>query len=115
MLPISIIDDIAPPERVSAKLPDAAVYLSQKQLARRWRMSHRTLERWRQLSRGPVWLKIGGRVLYRVEDVVVFEMALIAGGPCNHDDRLCEPAQDYEDLRSATQNSAPVRSTTQNL
>jgi len=31
------------------------------------------LERWRWLGQGPRYLKIGGRVVYRLEDVEAFE------------------------------------------
>lgn len=48
-------------------------HLNQIELARRWRLSHRTLERWRWIGEGPQYLKIGGRVVYRLEDVEVFE------------------------------------------
>ncbi len=47
--------------------------LSQKELARRWTISHRTLERWRWVGEGPPYMKIGGRVVYRLEDVIEFE------------------------------------------
>ena len=47
--------------------------LNQKELARRWGLSHRTLERWRYAGQGPAFLKLGGRVLYRREDVEAFE------------------------------------------
>jgi hypothetical protein len=48
-------------------------HLNQIDLARRWRISPRTLERWRWLHEGPKYLKIGGRVVYRIEDVEAFE------------------------------------------
>ncbi|MFM7417414.1 MAG: helix-turn-helix transcriptional regulator, partial [Alphaproteobacteria bacterium] len=44
-------------------------HLNQVHLARRWNLSPRTLERWRWLNQGPRYLKIGGRVVYRLEDV----------------------------------------------
>jgi hypothetical protein len=44
-------------------------------LAKRWRISPRTLERWRWLRLGPQYLKIGGRVVYALEDVENFEAA----------------------------------------
>lgn len=50
-------------------------HFNQVQLARRWSLSPRTLERWRWLRQGPEYLKIGGRVVYRTEDVVAFEAA----------------------------------------
>ena len=47
--------------------------LNQKELARRWGISHRTLERWRYSGQGPTFLKLGGRGLYRLADVEDFE------------------------------------------
>lgn len=47
--------------------------LNQKELAERWTISHRTLERWRWAGEGPVYMKIGGRVVYRIADVEAFE------------------------------------------
>lgn len=49
-------------------------HLTQAELARRWRKSERTLERWRLRGEGPPHLWIGG-VLYRLEDVETFENA----------------------------------------
>jgi hypothetical protein len=48
-------------------------HINQVQLARRWSLSPRTLERWRWRDQGPVYLKVGGRVLYRLEDIEAFE------------------------------------------
>jgi hypothetical protein len=50
-------------------------HLDQNGLAERWRVSGRTLEQWRWQGKGPRYLKIGGRVVYRVEDVEAFEAA----------------------------------------
>jgi hypothetical protein len=50
-------------------------HLHQADLARRWNISPRTLERWRWLGQGPRFLKIGGRVVYRLEDIEAFEAA----------------------------------------
>jgi hypothetical protein len=52
-------------------------HFSQAELAFRWRISPRTLERWRWSKAGPVFLKIGGRVIYRLEDIEAFEKASI--------------------------------------
>lgn len=49
------------------------LHLNQVQLARRWSLSPRTLERWRWLNQGPAYLKVGGRVVYRLTDVEAFE------------------------------------------
>lgn len=51
----------------------ALTHLHQVELARRWKLSPRTLERWRYLGCGPTYLKIGGRVLYRLCDIESFE------------------------------------------
>jgi hypothetical protein len=48
-------------------------HLNQVQLSRRWSISPRTLERWRWLHQGPQYLKIGGRVVYRLDDVEAYE------------------------------------------
>ena len=48
-------------------------HLNQIDLARRWSISPLTLERWRWLGQGPRYIKIGGRVVYRVEEVEAFE------------------------------------------
>ena len=48
-------------------------HLNQIELAARWNISHRTLERWRWSGEGPRYIKIGGRVVYRLEDVEAFE------------------------------------------
>jgi hypothetical protein len=48
-------------------------HLNQIDLSRRWSLSPRTLERWRWLREGPVYLKIGGHVRYRLEDIEAYE------------------------------------------
>ncbi|MCC6002279.1 MAG: helix-turn-helix domain-containing protein [Pararhodobacter sp.] len=48
-------------------------FLNQANLARRWHVSPRTLERWRWTGEGPAFVKIGGRVVYRLEDVEAYE------------------------------------------
>ena len=51
--------------------------LTQDELAHRWRISPRTLERWRTGDAGPAWLRLRGRVFYRIEDVLAFETACL--------------------------------------
>lgn len=43
------------------------------QLARRWRVSCRSLERWRARGFGPASIRIGGQVRYPAEAVFEFE------------------------------------------
>jgi predicted site-specific integrase-resolvase len=48
-------------------------HLNQKQLAERWGVSPKTLERWRWLGQGPKFLKLGGRIACRLDDIEAFE------------------------------------------
>lgn len=57
----------------SAQAPVAPKHLRQRQLARRWGVSEQTLANWRWQRIGPSYLKIGGRILYRLEDIEQFE------------------------------------------
>ncbi len=50
-------------------------HLNQRQLADRWDVSEASLERWRSDGIGPIFLKLQGRVLYRLEDIEAFEAA----------------------------------------
>jgi hypothetical protein len=52
-------------------------HLNQIELSRRWSLSPRTLERWRWLRQGPDYLKIMGRVVYRLEDIERFETEVL--------------------------------------
>jgi hypothetical protein len=49
------------------------LFIDQVQLSRRWRLSHRTLERWRWTGQGPSYIKIGRKVVYRLIDIEQFE------------------------------------------
>ena len=48
-------------------------HLAQNDLAERWNISARTLERWRWIGDGPHFVKLGGRVRYRLEDIEAYE------------------------------------------
>ncbi|MEO9468747.1 helix-turn-helix domain-containing protein [Parasphingorhabdus sp.] len=52
------------------KLP---TFFNQAELAERWRISQKTLERWRYEGKKPSFVKIHGRVLYRSDDILEFE------------------------------------------
>ena len=47
--------------------------LNPSQLAQRWEISEKTLERWRKEGTGPVFIKLGALVRYRVIDIEAFE------------------------------------------
>jgi len=54
-----------------------AAHLSQTELATHWNISPRTLERWRWTGEGPRFVKLGGRVVYRLSDIEEYEQAMI--------------------------------------
>lgn len=75
-------------------------HLNQIELSRRWNISPRSLERWRWLGVGPRYLKIVGRVVYRLEDIEAFE---------------AERARDGKAMAAGTSSNkhAPLRVSTQ--
>ena len=60
--------------------PDEPRAYDENQLARRWDISHRTLQQWRRMGLGPVYLKLGNRVSYRREDVEQYERQALRRG-----------------------------------
>ena len=98
--PNAIRDPARHDARTSLREPAVAVHhLTQLDLARRWRVSPRTLERWRWLGQGPAYLKLGAAVAYRLEDVESYEAEQLRAGAAAQDGR--RPA------RAAAQGSAP--------
>ena len=49
--------------------------LTERALAVRWKMSVRSLQRWRSSGTGPAWMRIGGCIRYRLEDILSFEQS----------------------------------------
>ncbi|TAH37829.1 MAG: DNA-binding protein [Alphaproteobacteria bacterium] len=58
-------------------------HINQKELSERLGVSCRTLERWRWIGIGPRFIKIGGRVRYRLCDIETYEHS-----------RLCQATSD---------------------
>jgi predicted site-specific integrase-resolvase len=54
-------------------------YMTQTQLAERWQVAESTLERWRSEGVGPIYMKILGRVRYRLSDITNFEEDSLRG------------------------------------
>jgi hypothetical protein len=52
-----------------------AIYLTERDVAERWRLSPKTLQNWRVAGRGPRFWKFGQAVRYRLDDVIAFEDA----------------------------------------
>jgi len=49
------------------------IFLNQNELASRWGMSPRTLEGWRAHGKGPSYVKLGGQVRYKLEEIKKLE------------------------------------------
>ena len=64
--------------RKSPANPDDA--FDENQLAEHWDLSVRTLQQWRRMGLGPVYLKLGNRVAYRCEDVEKYEREALRRG-----------------------------------
>jgi hypothetical protein len=54
-------------------------HITQRELAIRWNRAEATIERYRADGKGPQFLKIGGRVMYRIEDIEAFEQSCLSG------------------------------------
>lgn len=52
---------------------DPMTFINPRELGARWRVSTKTLERWRNEGCGPAYVKLHGRVLYRLAEVESFE------------------------------------------
>lgn len=51
--------------------------MTQEEVAFRWKVSEATLERDRSLKQGVRYLKIGGLIRYRLQDVLSYEDACV--------------------------------------
>ena len=71
-------------------------HLTQRDLARRWNKSEGTLERFRSEGIGPRFLKLGGTVRYRLEDIEAYER-----------DCLYDSSSSKADLPAAMMAAAP--------
>jgi predicted site-specific integrase-resolvase len=59
---------------------DPQLLIRERELAVRWKISRRTLQRWRAEGAGPAYIRIGDAVRYRLEDVFAFEQKMRRGG-----------------------------------
>ena len=66
-------------------------HINQIELADRWKISPRTLERWRWAGQGPAFVKLGGRVVYQLDAVEVYERG-----------RVCQSTLEGTALRKAS-------------
>ena len=56
-------------------ITSSLVPLTEKMLTDRWVCSVARLQRWRTVGEGPQYLKIAGKVLYRLKDIEAYEEA----------------------------------------
>ena len=52
---------------------------TETELARRWSVSIKTLQRWRSEERGPPYIKLSKAVRYPVDEIVAYEQAIRQG------------------------------------
>ena len=60
-------------QAVSTISPGDRRVLNENELAQRWGISPKTLQRWRNEGRGPRFLKLSKRVSYPLDSVIAFE------------------------------------------
>lgn len=60
-------------EAINTLSPGDRRVLNENELAQRWGISPKTLQRWRSEGRGPKYLKLSKRVSYPLETVIEFE------------------------------------------
>jgi hypothetical protein len=67
------------PQHLAPEVPaePARQLLTEIMLADRWVCSVARLQRWRTVSEGPQYLKIVGKVLYRLKDIEAYEEACL--------------------------------------
>lgn len=54
--------------------------LRERDVAARWIVSLRTLQRWRAEGAGPPFVRLGGAIRYRMTDILAFEERMQRGG-----------------------------------
>ncbi|WP_240127002.1 helix-turn-helix transcriptional regulator [Thermomonas alba] len=67
----------SPLEAINGLNPGDRRVLNENELAQRWGLSPKTLQRWRSEGRGPRYLKLSKRVSYPLESVIEFERSAL--------------------------------------
>jgi len=63
----------SPLDAINGLNPGDRRVLNENELAQRWGLSPKTLQRWRSEGRGPRYLKLSTRVSYPLDSVIEFE------------------------------------------
>jgi hypothetical protein len=74
-IPVRYVPASSGPVQSENTVPERLV-LTEADLASRWAMSPKTLQRWRMEGRGPFYLKMGRRVNYPLNAVIAFESCI---------------------------------------
>ena len=84
--------------------------LNESELAQRWGISIKTLQRWRCDKRGPKYWKLSKRVTYPIEEVLNFEARALreSTGPQFSVDEIPAGARLYSALEAADATDLPV-------
>jgi predicted DNA-binding transcriptional regulator AlpA len=64
-------------DAINSLSPGDRRVLNENELAQRWGISPKTLQRWRSEGRGPRYLKLSKRVSYPLESVIDFERSAL--------------------------------------
>ncbi len=51
--------------------------MTQREFCHRWQLSEATLERWRSEGIGSIYVKLGGQVRYRREDILEYDASCL--------------------------------------
>ena len=69
---------------ISELAPGDRRVLNESEVANRWGVSPKTLQRWRSEGRGPKYLKLSKRVGYPLESVIDFERRVLHDSTYQH-------------------------------
>ena len=72
----------SPYEATNSLNPGDRRVLNENELAQRWGVSPKTLQRWRTEGRGPRYLKLSRRVSYPLDTVIEFERYALHESTC---------------------------------
>ena len=67
----------SPQQAINSLSPGDRWVLNENELAQRWGVSPKTLQRWRSEGRGPRYLKLSKRVSYPLEAILDFEYSAL--------------------------------------
>lgn len=71
------------------------VAYNEVELAKRWGISPKTLQRWRSEGRGPRYLKLSKRVVYPVDEIEAYEHDALYASTWQKADDVIPPSSDH--------------------